>query len=97
MGFVKTHRRHSPLRVHPSPPSPDPRPYASLRPRHSQITAFLPTDSGGEPDFQIRMRQFFDHYLWKKPSRRWMESGRSFLQKGRDLEMVKPKRNGGGR
>lgn len=53
MGFVKTHRRHSPLRVHPSPPSPDPRPYASLRPRHSQITAFLPTDSGGEPNKRV--------------------------------------------
>lgn len=35
-----------------------------------------------QKDCQIRMRQFFDHYLWEKPSPRWMESGRSFLERG---------------
>jgi dipeptidyl aminopeptidase/acylaminoacyl peptidase len=49
-----------------------------------------------QKDFQIRMRQFFDHYLRDKPAPRWMESGRSFLEKERDLEMVRPRRNGGG-
>jgi dipeptidyl aminopeptidase/acylaminoacyl peptidase len=50
-----------------------------------------------QKDFQIRMRQFFDHHLWGKPAPRWMESGRSFLQKGRDLEMMEGRGNGGGR
>jgi dipeptidyl aminopeptidase/acylaminoacyl peptidase len=49
-----------------------------------------------QKDFQIRMRQFFDHYLRDRPAPRWMESGRSFLEKERDLEMVRPRRNGGG-
>ena len=49
-----------------------------------------------QKDFQIRMRQFFDHYLRDKPAPRWMDSGRSFLEKERDLEMVRPRRNGGG-
>ncbi len=48
-----------------------------------------------QKDFQIRMRQFLDHYLQDKPAPRWMESGRTFLQKERDREMVTPKKNGG--
>jgi dipeptidyl aminopeptidase/acylaminoacyl peptidase len=43
-------------------------------------------------DFQIRMRQFYDHWLWEKPAPRWMESGRPFLQKERDRAMIN--RNG---
>jgi dipeptidyl aminopeptidase/acylaminoacyl peptidase len=39
-------------------------------------------------DFQIRMRQFYDHFLWGKPAPKWIETGRSFLQKGRDRAMV---------
>jgi dipeptidyl aminopeptidase/acylaminoacyl peptidase len=49
-----------------------------------------------QKDFQIRMRQFFDHYLRDKPAPRWMESGRTFLDKERDVEMVRPRRSGGG-
>ena len=49
-----------------------------------------------QKDFQIRMRQFFDHYLRDRPAPRWMESGRSFLEKERDMEMLKPRRSGGG-
>ncbi len=48
-------------------------------------------------DFQIRMRQFFDHWLWDKPAPRWMESGRTFLQKERDRAMVENGGNGNGR
>jgi dipeptidyl aminopeptidase/acylaminoacyl peptidase len=48
-------------------------------------------------DFQIRMRQFFDHWLWDKPAPRWMESGRAFLQKERDRAMVEENGNGNGR
>jgi dipeptidyl aminopeptidase/acylaminoacyl peptidase len=44
-------------------------------------------------DFQIRMRQFYDHWLWDKPVPRWMETGRSFLQKERDRAMLE--KNGG--
>jgi len=44
-----------------------------------------------QKDFQIRMRQFYDHYLWDKPAPRWMESGRTFLQKERDRAMVERK------
>ena len=39
-------------------------------------------------DFQIRMRQFYDHYLWDKPAPKWIEDGRTFLQKERDRAMV---------
>jgi dipeptidyl aminopeptidase/acylaminoacyl peptidase len=49
-----------------------------------------------QKDFQIRMRQFFDHYLRDRPAPNWMANGRTFLQKGRDLDMVKPGGNGGG-
>ncbi|MBT8398497.1 MAG: prolyl oligopeptidase family serine peptidase, partial [Gemmatimonadetes bacterium] len=48
-------------------------------------------------DFQIRMRQFFDHWLWDKPAPKWMESGRSFLQKERDRAMVEKGGNDNGR
>jgi len=37
-------------------------------------------------DFQIRMRQFFDHYAKGKPAPRWMTEGRSYLEKERALE-----------
>jgi dipeptidyl aminopeptidase/acylaminoacyl peptidase len=54
-----------------------------------------------QKDFQIRMRQFYDHYLWDKPAPRWMESGRTFLDKERDRAMVEKEgsggRSGGGR
>ena len=46
-------------------------------------------------DFQIRMRQFYDHWLRDKPAPRWMGSGRSFLQKERDRAMVNRKGEGG--
>lgn len=50
-------------------------------------------------DFQIRMRQFFDHWLWGKPAPKWMEEGRSFLEKERDRAMLEENGdgNGGGR
>ncbi len=49
-----------------------------------------------QKDFQIRMRQFYDHYLRGEPAPRWMESGRTFLQKERHRAMVKEKEGGGG-
>ncbi len=48
-------------------------------------------------DFQIRMRQFYDHWLRGKPAPRWMETGRSFLQKERDRSMMEENGNGNGR
>jgi len=48
-----------------------------------------------QKDFQIRMRQFFDHHLWGKPAPRWMDDGRSFLQKRRELEMMRANRGSG--
>jgi dipeptidyl aminopeptidase/acylaminoacyl peptidase len=48
-----------------------------------------------QKDFQIRMRQFFDHHLWGKPAPRWMDDGRSFLQKRRELEMMRTNRGSG--
>jgi dipeptidyl aminopeptidase/acylaminoacyl peptidase len=48
-------------------------------------------------DFQIRMRQFYDHWLMGKPTPKWMESGRSFLQKERDRAMVEQNGSGSGR
>ena len=36
-----------------------------------------------QKDFQIRMRQYFDHYLKDAPAPRWMTEGVPFLEKGR--------------
>ncbi len=47
-------------------------------------------------DFQIRLRQFYDHWLRDKPAPKWMTEGRSFLQKERDRAMIKKDGNGGG-
>jgi dienelactone hydrolase len=37
-----------------------------------------------QKDFQVRMRQFFDHHLKGTPAPRWMTDGVPQLQKGRD-------------
>ncbi|HEX9710840.1 MAG TPA: prolyl oligopeptidase family serine peptidase, partial [Candidatus Thermoplasmatota archaeon] len=52
-------------------------------------------DYEDQKDFQIRMRQFFDFHLRDVPAPKWMEAGRSFLQKRRDIEMME--RGGNGR
>ncbi len=49
-----------------------------------------------QKDFQIRMQQFYDHYLWDRPAPRWMTQGRPFLQKERDRAMLSPQGSGGG-
>lgn len=36
-----------------------------------------------QKDFQIRMKQWFDHYLMGEPAPEWMESGVPFLERGR--------------
>ncbi|MCG6955760.1 MAG: prolyl oligopeptidase family serine peptidase [Gemmatimonadetes bacterium] len=36
-----------------------------------------------QKDFQIRMKQFFDHYLMGAPEPEWMAKGVTFLQKGK--------------
>lgn len=41
-----------------------------------------------QKDFQIRTRQFFDHYLRGAPRALWMDDGRSFLDKQRALDMM---------
>lgn len=37
-----------------------------------------------QKDFQVRMKQFFDHYLKGTPAPKWMTDGVPFLQKGRE-------------
>jgi dienelactone hydrolase len=49
-----------------------------------------------QKDFQIRMRQFYDHYLMDVPAPRWMTDGRTFIQKERDRGMLEKAGNGGG-
>ena len=39
-----------------------------------------------QKDFQIRMKQFFDHYLKGAPTPDWMENGVSYLKKKRKLD-----------
>jgi hypothetical protein len=39
-------------------------------------------------DFQIRMKQFFDHYLKGKPAPKWITDGVPQLQKGRETDVV---------
>lgn len=42
-------------------------------------------------DFQIRMRQFFDHYLKGAPAPAWMTEGVPFLEKEKHLREFAPK------
>ena len=39
-----------------------------------------------QKDFQIRMKQFFDHYLMDKPAPKWMTDGVTQLQKGLPIQ-----------
>ncbi|HUQ84371.1 MAG TPA: prolyl oligopeptidase family serine peptidase, partial [Gemmatimonadaceae bacterium] len=39
-----------------------------------------------QKDFQIRMKQFFDHYLMDKPAPKWMTDGVPQLRKGSPIE-----------
>ncbi len=43
-----------------------------------------------QKDFQVRMRQFFDHYLMGAPEPDWMSKGVPFLQKGKNTPAQKP-------
>jgi dipeptidyl aminopeptidase/acylaminoacyl peptidase len=45
-----------------------------------------------QKDFQIRMKQFFDHYLKDAPMPLWMSEGVPFL----DRDRIGPKEGGGG-
>ena len=51
-----------------------------------------------QKDFQIRTRQFINHHLRGAPIPAWMESGRTFIDKERSIEMIEneEKGNGGG-
>ena len=51
-----------------------------------------------QKDFQIRTRQFINHHLRGAPTPAWMESGRTFIEKERAIEMIEneEKGNGGG-
>ena len=51
-----------------------------------------------QKDFQIRTRQFINHHLRGAPTPAWMESGRTFIDKERAIEMIENegKGNGGG-
>lgn len=50
-----------------------------------------------QKDFQIRTRQFFDHYLRGAPRAKWMDEGRSYVEKQRALDMVDDDDGGNGR
>jgi hypothetical protein len=39
-----------------------------------------------QKDFQVRMREFFDHHLKGAPAPEWMTRGRSFLEKERVIK-----------
>jgi len=41
-----------------------------------------------QQDFQIRMKQFFDHYLKETAAPKWMIDGVPFLQKGKEKPAV---------
>jgi dipeptidyl aminopeptidase/acylaminoacyl peptidase len=43
-----------------------------------------------QKDFQVRMRQFFDHYLKGKPAPQWMTEGVPQSRKGLDPTIVAP-------
>jgi hypothetical protein len=39
-----------------------------------------------QKDFQVRMKQFFDHYLMDKPAPKWMTDGVPQVQKGGPIQ-----------
>jgi dipeptidyl aminopeptidase/acylaminoacyl peptidase len=39
-----------------------------------------------QKDFQIRMKQFFDHYLMGKPEPKWLSDGVPQVKKGAPIE-----------
>jgi hypothetical protein len=39
-----------------------------------------------QKDFQVRMKQFFDHYLMDKPAPKWMTDGVPQTQKGGPIQ-----------
>jgi dipeptidyl aminopeptidase/acylaminoacyl peptidase len=41
-------------------------------------------DEANQKDFQIRMKQFFDHHLMGVPAPEWMTEGVPFLRKGQE-------------
>jgi dipeptidyl aminopeptidase/acylaminoacyl peptidase len=43
------------------------------------------SNRANQKDFQVRMKQFFDHYLKGEPAPPWMTSGVPFLKKGSGL------------
>jgi dipeptidyl aminopeptidase/acylaminoacyl peptidase len=43
------------------------------------------SDRANQKDFQVRMKQFFDHYLKGEPAPPWMTEGVPFLEKGSGL------------
>ena len=43
-----------------------------------------------QKDFQVRMRQFFDHYLKGTPAPLWMTEGVPQLRKGLDPTIIAP-------
>jgi len=46
-----------------------------------------------QKDFQLRMKQYFDHYLKGKPVPDWMENGISYVNKKRRLDAQKEQNN----
>ena len=49
-----------------------------------------------QKDFQIRTRQFINHHLRGAPTPAWMESGRTFIDKERAIEMIENEGKGNG-
>ena len=49
-----------------------------------------------QKDFQIRTRQFINHHLRGAPIPAWMESGRTFIDKERSIEMIENEKKGNG-
>ncbi|MBO77736.1 MAG: hypothetical protein CME17_09900 [Gemmatimonadetes bacterium] len=47
-----------------------------------------------QKDFQIRTRQFINHHLRGTPTPAWMESGRTFIDKERAIEMIENEEKG---
>jgi len=47
-----------------------------------------------QKDFQIRTRQFINHHLRGAPTPAWMESGRTFIDKERAIEMIENEEKG---
>jgi len=42
-------------------------------------------------DYSVKVKQFIDHYLLGEPAEKWIEEGRTFIEKKEEEQLAKEK------